>query len=95
MTEDLLNRMDSQTKEHYKELQKTNNQLQQQMETLQQELDTLTNRKLILEDQLSLSQVGFVCKGHFRNILYVISTCSRHNESVEMICHNILYLFST
>jgi cell division protein FtsB len=92
MTENLLKDMSSSLKEHYEELQKTNNQLQQQMETLQQELDTLTNRKLILEAQLSLSQVGFICK-HFRSILYVISMCTRHRELTGMICHNILLLF--
>lgn len=84
MTENLLKAMSSPLKEHYDELQKTNNQLQQQMETLQQELDSLTNKKLILEDQLSLSQVGFICKWHFRSILcdqYMAQKIKRNNIS--------------
>ncbi|PSN37184.1 Intraflagellar transport protein 74 [Blattella germanica] len=57
MTDNLLAAMSPPLRERYSELQQNNNDLQQQIETLQQELDTLTNKKTVLEDQLSLSQV--------------------------------------
>jgi uncharacterized protein YlxW (UPF0749 family) len=66
MTDNLLAAMGPPLRERYVELQQTNNQLQQQMETLQQELDTLTNRKSVLEDQLSLSQVGYIYIGYLK-----------------------------
>lgn len=69
MTDNLVAGLSPPLKERHEELQKTNSQLQQQMETLQQELDTLSSRKSVLEDQLSLSQVGFICKMNYEEYI--------------------------
>ena len=80
MTANLIAGLSSPLKEHHEELQRSNSQLLQQMETLQQELDTLSNRKSVLEDQLSLSQVGFVhIMKYVSESLHVFNICCNHH----------------
>jgi cell division protein FtsB len=83
MTANLIAGLSSPLKEHHEELQRSNSQLLQQMETLQQELDTLSNRKSVLEDQLSLSQVGFEhimnYKKYVSESFHVFNICCNHH----------------
>jgi cell division protein FtsB len=74
MTDNLIAGLSPLLKERHEELQRSNSQLQQQMETLQQELDTLSNRKSILEDQLSLSQVGFMHRMNYMCFIFIVIT---------------------
>jgi len=84
MTDNLIAGLSPLLKERHEELQRTNSQLQQQMETLQQELDTLSNRKSVLEDQLSLSQVGFMHKMNYKKYastsLHVFCIYCNHHQ---------------